>query len=103
MKKKANQTNKSFFKDFIYLFMTDTHTQRQRHRQREKQASCREPDTGLDPGTAGPYTWPKAGPKLLTHSGIPRQISRKNIEEKCVLGGKRAMDYWVKMFLRSFL
>ena len=25
----------------------------QRHRQREKQASCREPDVGLDPGSPG--------------------------------------------------
>ena len=35
--------------------MRDTETQRdremQRHRQREKQAPCREPDVGLDPGT----------------------------------------------------
>ena len=32
--------------------MIVTHTQRegQRHRQREKQAPCREPDVGLDPG-----------------------------------------------------
>ena len=37
-----------FFKDFIYLFMRDR--ERQRYRQREKQASCREPDVGLDPG-----------------------------------------------------
>ena len=28
--------------------------QRQRHRQREKQAPCREPDVGLDPGSPGP-------------------------------------------------
>ena len=33
--------------------MRETHTQRQRHRQREKQAPCREPDVGLDPGTPG--------------------------------------------------
>ena len=34
---------------------THTHTQRQRHkhRQREKQAPCREPNVGLDPGTPG--------------------------------------------------
>ena len=30
-----------------YLFMRE----RQRHRQREKQAPCKEPDMGLDPGT----------------------------------------------------
>ena len=33
--------------------MRDTHRERQRHRQREKQAPCREPDVGLDPGTLG--------------------------------------------------
>ena len=38
-----------FFKDFIYLFMIDTHRERGRDRQREKQASCREPNAGLDP------------------------------------------------------
>ena len=27
--------------------------ERQRHRRREKQAPCREPDVGLDPGTPG--------------------------------------------------
>ena len=42
-----------FKKDFIYLFMRDTETARQRHRQREKQAPCREPNVGLDPGTPG--------------------------------------------------
>ena len=47
-----------FFKDFIYLFMRDT--ERQRRRQRDRQASCREPDTGLDPGTPGSYPEPKA-------------------------------------------
>ena len=40
-----------FFKDFIYSW--DTHREGQRHRQREKQASCGEPDVGLDPRTRG--------------------------------------------------
>ena len=35
--------------------MKHTHTQRQRHRQREKQAPCREPDVGLDPGSPGSH------------------------------------------------
>ena len=42
--------------------MRDTHTereerqrQRQRHRQREKQAPCREPDMGFDPGSPGSH------------------------------------------------
>ena len=41
--------------------MRDTHThterererERQRHRKREKQAPCREPEVGLDPGSPG--------------------------------------------------
>ena len=37
-----------FFKDFINLFMRDR--EGQGHRQREKEAPCREPDVGLDPG-----------------------------------------------------
>ena len=41
-----------FFKDFIYLFIRihREERERQRHRQREKQAPCREPDVGFDPG-----------------------------------------------------
>ena len=35
--------------------------ERQRHRQREKQAPCREPDAGLNPGTLGSLPGPKAG------------------------------------------
>ena len=34
--------------------------ERERNRQREKQASCREPDMGLDPGTLGSHPGPKA-------------------------------------------
>ena len=51
--------------------MRDIETERQRHRQREKQASCREPDMGLDPGTPGSGPGPKAGTKLLSHLGMP--------------------------------
>ena len=39
--------------------------------QREKQAPCREPDVGLDPGTPGSRPGPKAGAKPLSHPGIP--------------------------------
>ena len=35
----------------FYLFMRDTH--RERERQREKEAPCREPDMGLNPGSPG--------------------------------------------------
>lgn len=53
----------SFLFLFIYflkdLFMIDI--ERQRHRRRERQASCREPDVGLNPGTPGLCPGPKAG------------------------------------------
>ena len=45
-----------FLKDFIYLFMRNTQREkRQRHRQREKQAPCRKPHVGLDPGSPGSH------------------------------------------------
>ncbi|XP_048965566.1 probable D-lactate dehydrogenase, mitochondrial isoform X6 [Canis lupus baileyi] len=47
------------------------HTQRQRHRQREKQAPCRKPDVGLNPGTAGSCPESKASAQPLSHPGIP--------------------------------
>ena len=50
--------------------MRDTETE-ERHRQREKQAPCREPEVGLNPGTPGLRTGPKADAQLLSHSGIP--------------------------------
>ena len=45
--------------------------EKQRHRRREKQDPCWEPDVGLDPGTPGSCTGPKAGAKPLSHPGIP--------------------------------
>ena len=51
--------------------MIDIERERQRHRRREKQAPCREPDVGLDPGTPGLRPGPKAGIKPLSHPGIP--------------------------------
>ena len=45
--------------------------ERQRHRRREKQAPCREPDVGLNPGTPGLHPGPKADAKPLSHPGIP--------------------------------
>ena len=44
---------------------------RERDRQREKQAPCREPDVGLDPGTPGSHPGSKADAKPLSHPGIP--------------------------------
>ena len=43
--------NQIFF--FKILFFHERHTEWQRHRQREKQAPCKEPDAGLDPGSPG--------------------------------------------------
>ena len=45
---------------------------RQRHKQREKQAPCREPNVGLDPGSPGSGPGLKAGAKPLSHPGIPK-------------------------------
>ena len=43
-----------FLKIFIYLFMRDTEREREAETQaKEKQAPCREPDVGLDPGSPG--------------------------------------------------
>ena len=53
------------------LFIHETEKERQRHRQKEKQAPCREPDVGLDPGTPESCPGPKAGTQLLSHPGIP--------------------------------
>ena len=40
--------------------MIDIERERQRHKQREKQAPCREPDVGLNPGTLGSCPGQKA-------------------------------------------
>ena len=37
----------------------------------EKQAPCREPDVGLDPGTPGSCPEPKADVQPLSQSGVP--------------------------------
>ena len=52
--------------------MRDTHKERQRHRQRKKQASCREPNGGLDPRTLGSCPEPKANTQPLSHPGALR-------------------------------
>ena len=45
--------------------------ERQRHREREKQASCGEPDMGLDPRTPGSYPKLKVDAQPLNHPGAP--------------------------------
>ena len=57
--------------------------ERQRHRQREKQAPCREPDAGLEPGTPGSRPVRKAGAKLLSHPGIPTILTLENLQPGC--------------------
>ena len=50
--------------------MRDTETEAE-HRQRKKQATCRDPDAGLDPGTPGSQLEPKADAQPLSHPGAP--------------------------------
>ena len=59
------------FLKILFIYSLKTHGERQRHRQREKQAPCRDPDVGLDPGSLGSRPGPKAGAKPLRHPGIP--------------------------------
>ena len=60
------------FLKIFYLFMIDIEREKeQRHRQREKQAPCREPDAGLDPGSPGSCPEPKADAQPLSHPGVP--------------------------------
>ena len=40
----------SFLFFFLRFYLFERHRGRQRHRQTEKQAPCKEPDVGLDPG-----------------------------------------------------
>ena len=58
---------------------TERERERQRHRQMEKQAPCREADVGLDPGTPGSCSGPKADAKPQRHPGIPKLIVFKFI------------------------
>ena len=51
--------------------------ERQRHRQREKQAPCREPDVGFDPGSTGSLT-PWAKGKRQT-AAPPRDPEKKSV------------------------
>ena len=61
-----------FFEDFFYLFMMGGGGQREAaETQAEGEAgSMPEPDAGLDPGTAGSCSGPKADAKPLSHPGF---------------------------------
>ena len=64
---------------------------RQRHRQREKQAPCREPDVGFDPGFPGSHLGTESEAKPLSHPGCP------HLSFKALLGNveKSALVDWV--------
>ena len=49
--------------------MRDTQRKRQRE---EKQAPCREPDVGRNPGTLGSHPEPKADAQPLSPQGVPQ-------------------------------
>ena len=51
--------------------MRDTGSMRQRHRLREKQAPCREPHVGLDPGSLGSFPELEADAQPLSHPVAP--------------------------------
>ena len=72
--------------------MRDTERERQRHKQRVKQAPCRKPDVGLDPGTPGSCPEPKADAQPLSHSGIREDRNFNSIWEGplefCIFLGK---------------
>ena len=42
---------KNILKKILFIYSWETERKRQRQRQREKQAPCKEPDVGLNPGT----------------------------------------------------
>ena len=62
----------SFKKKILFIYSWETHRERQRHWQREKQAPCREPHVGLDPGPQGSGPEPKADAQPLSHPGVAR-------------------------------
>ena len=63
---------------------------RDREREREKQAPCREPDVGLDPGTPGSPPGRKAGTKPLNPAGCPRSSWNLHVCDLCVFA-----DSWL--------
>ena len=61
----------TFLKNIFFIYSWETHRERQRYGQREKQAPCREPNVGLDPGTPGSCPEPKEDAQPLSHPGGP--------------------------------
>ena len=61
-------------RDFFFFKILFIH---ERERQREKQAPCREPDVGLDPGSPGSRPGRKADAQLLSHPGVPKRVFKR--------------------------
>ena len=76
--------------------MIDIERERQRHRQREKQAPCREPDVGLDPGTLGSGPGLKAGANPLRHPGIPYELFQRSFSVLTTM----IINYINKLYLK---
>ena len=59
-----------FFILIFYLFIHERHRERQRQQRQEKQAPCKEPHMGLDPGTLGSHPELKSDTQPLSHPSI---------------------------------
>ena len=68
----SERENIYIFKYFIYLFMRDREKEAETQ---GKQAPCREPDVGLNPGTPGSHPEPKANAQPLSHPGVPSVLA----------------------------
>ena len=68
-----------FFLNILFTYPWKTQREWQRHRQWEKQAPCREPDVGLDPGTPGSCPKLKAEAQPLSNPGVPKYISNSTL------------------------
>ena len=64
--------------------MKDTEREAETQQREEKQAPCREPDVGFNPGNPGSRPEPKAGAQLLSHPGVPLQFSTHSIMSSAV-------------------
>ena len=59
--------------------MRDRDREKERHRQREKQAPCRKPNAGLDPGSPGSHPRLQEALNHCTTRAAPRGGIRRNI------------------------
>ena len=84
---------------------TERERERQRHGQREKQAPCREPDVGLDPGTPGSRPEPKADAQPLNYPAIPtlRILKRIYLQNRISASGNMMWTGWPETFILKML